>query len=149
MTGFVKLFSSILDSTVWTCENKETKLVWITLLAMKNRLQVVNSSVPGLAKRAGVSLEECEFAIKRLSSPDPYSKSKEDEGRRIRQVEGGFFVINGASYRNSLTTDDMREYKRVKQAEYRARKRGHPLPGEALAVKTGEGPFEYGREDVQ
>ena len=55
---FTKLFNSILDSTIWQ-EPPATKLVWITLLAMSDRNGDVHASIPGLAKRAGVTLEEC------------------------------------------------------------------------------------------
>ena len=52
---YTKLFTSILDSTVWQ-EGLETKVVWITLLAMADREGKVDGSVPGLAKRAGVTI---------------------------------------------------------------------------------------------
>lgn len=122
MAGYTKIFTSILDSTIWQ-ESKETKLVWITMLAMKDGRQVVEASVPGLAARAGVSTPECESALTRLRSPDPYSRTKEHEGRRIQDVDGGWLILNGALYREKMSPDDLREYKRKWQAEYRARKK--------------------------
>lgn len=120
MSGYVKLFSQILDSTVWTMENKETKLVWITMLAMKSRNQIVESSIPGLARRAGVSIEECEFALRRFKEPDKYSNSPEEEGRRIKDVPGGWLIVNGQQYRDRMSLEDRREYKRQWQAKKRA-----------------------------
>lgn len=128
MSGYTKLFSNILDSTIWG-ESKETRLVWITMLAMKNGDQVVEASIPGLARRAGVSSDECEQSLKRLLAPDPYSRTKEHEGRRIKAVDGGWLILNGAAYRNRMSKDERREYKRIKAAEYRQNKK--LLTGEA------------------
>ena len=131
-----------MDSTVWQ-ENKETRLVWITMLAMKNRWHVVEASVPGLAKRAGVTVEECEEALRRLSAPDPYSRTKDHEGRRIKAVEGGWEILNGEPYRLKMSVEERREYKRLKQAEYRARKK-------AMAVEAQcEGARQAIREGLE
>ena len=85
---FVKLFGSILDSTVWQ-EPATTRVVWITMLAMTDESGFVAASVPGLAHRAGVTLEECETALAAFLRPDPYSRTKEHEGRRIEADDGG------------------------------------------------------------
>ena len=139
MSGYVKLFESILDSTIWQ-ESKETRLVWITMLAMKNLEQVVEASVPGLAKRAGVSIEECEEAIRRLSSEDVYSRTQANGGRRIEKVDGGWRVLNGEYYRVKLSGEGRREYQAKWQAEYRRRKKAGKGPGsrEQLYVKMVE-----------
>ena len=122
MSGYTKLFHSILDSTIWQ-EDKETRLVFITMLAMKNRQQVVEASMPGLARRAGVSLEECEKALAVLKAPDVHSRSKEYEGRRIEEVEGGWKVLNGEKYRDMMSREERRAYKARKQQEYRDKKK--------------------------
>lgn len=117
---YAKLFGSILDSTVWQ-ESLPTKVVWITMLAMKDRNGYVGAAIPGLAKRAGVSVEECEGALTKFLSPDPYSRSKEHNGRRIEVSDGGWTVLNHEKYRQKMSLEDRREYKRQKQAEYRAK----------------------------
>jgi len=149
MAGYTKLFTTLLDSTVWVLESKETRLVWITMLLKKNQQQVVECSVPGLAQAAGVELAECEAALKRLMEPDPYSKTREHEGRRIKEVEGGWLVLNGAAYRDRMTADDRREYKRMKQREYRSKNTGLPLPGETAAVRAMDRGDEAGAQRIQ
>jgi hypothetical protein len=119
---FTKLFNSILDSTIWQ-EPPATKLVWITLLAMADRAGDVHASIPGLAKRAGVTLPECEAALTCLTSPDRYSRTKEHDGRRIEIIDGGFALLNHSKYRALLSAEERREYNRTKQAEYRAAKK--------------------------
>ena len=119
---FTKLFSSILDSTIWQ-EPAETRLIWITMLAMVDRRGEVHASIPGLAKRAGVTLSECENALECLLSPDKYSRTPDHEGRRITPIDGGWELLNHAKYRALLSAEERREYNRKKQAEYRAKKK--------------------------
>lgn len=140
MDTYVKLFQSILDSTVWQ-EDLPTKVVWITLLAMKDRHGYVGASVPGLAKRAGVSMAECEKALEKFRKPDPYSRTKAFDGRRIEDSQGGWTVLNHEFYRSKMSPEDRREYQRVKQAEYRKRKKEHKVTaqrdGAIEAIRDG------------
>lgn len=119
---FNKLFSTILDSTLWQ-ESPETTKVWITMLAMADRNGEVQASVPGLAHRAVVSLDECKKALECFMSPDPYSRTEDHEGRRIAEIEGGWVLLNHSKYRKLMSVEERREYNRKKQAEYRAKKK--------------------------
>jgi len=101
MTGygrFTKLFEGIVFSTVWR-EEMHVKIVWITMLALANQHGHVSASLPGLADAARVSLSDCEDALLRLADSDPHSRSKEYEGRRIEEVEGGWRILNYLKYR--------------------------------------------------
>jgi hypothetical protein len=120
--GYSKLFNEIVLSTIWDAPDP-VRLVWITMLAVKDRWHVVNSSLPGLAHMARVSEKDCRKAIDILSSPDPESRSKEHEGRRIEEVDGGWVVLNGEKYRNKMSLDERREYNRLKQREYRKKRK--------------------------
>lgn len=97
-TGYAKIYESILTSSIWE-EDYGTRIVWISLLAMSDADGFVNTSIPGLARMANVSREECEKAIETLESPDPHSKSPEHEGRRIEVVHGGIVILNHAKHR--------------------------------------------------
>lgn len=133
--GYTKLFSDIVASTIWR-EDDKTRIVWITMLSMKNERHIVEASLPGLADLARVTLDECEKAIKKLSAPDKYSRSQAHEGRRIKKYEGGWLILNGEHYRQKMSAEDRREYQRKKQAEYRAK--SNPLKGEISYLKTLE-----------
>lgn len=117
---FSLLWGKILRSSLWVRESKETRLVWITLIALKDREGKVQSSVIGLADAAKVTLLECREALRVLSSPDPEDTSKVDEGRRIRDIPGGWELTNHALYQ--FSTEEKREYWRRKKAVERARK---------------------------
>jgi hypothetical protein len=120
MSGYTKLFNSILASTIWEADDK-TRIVWITLLAMADRHGIAEGSIPGLATFARVSVEDCEKAVKKLMRPDPHSRSKAKNGRRIEAIDGGWRLINHGKYREALNADERREYLRVKQQEHRQR----------------------------
>lgn len=98
------------------------RLVWITLLAMKDAEGEVHGSIPGIGHLAGVSTEQADQALQRLMQPDPYSRTKDNEGRRIATIPGGWRVLNHALYRDSKA-DYRRAYNARKQREYRARKK--------------------------
>jgi hypothetical protein len=115
-TGYVKVYGDmLLNSTVWVCSSPETKLLWITMLVMADKNGLVMASVPGLAQRATITIEQTVKGLEELSSPDRYSRTKEYEGRRIEEIDGGWLVLNYGKYR------DFRTERQVREAERKAR----------------------------
>lgn len=97
------------------------------MLALANKEGVVQCTIPGLADRARISLEECEKALERFKQPDKYSWSRECEGRRIQDVDGGWFLINHAKFREMLSVDEQREKTRIRVERWR-KKHSQALP---------------------
>jgi hypothetical protein len=116
--AFTKLCSSLVTSTIWQ-ESKETKILWITMLAMADRRGIVEGSIPGLAKMAGLTIPEVEAALEDLYAPDPYSRTKDNEGRRIFTIEGGWAIYNYPKYREMKDYDKILEQGRLRQQKYR------------------------------
>lgn len=108
---FTKLFSSITASTIWA-EPDHTRIVWITMLAMADHHGRVWASIPGLANMARVSIERCEDALEALKSPDKYSRTRDFEGRRIEDIDGGWRLLNHAKYRAIRDEESIKESKR-------------------------------------
>lgn len=76
-----------------------------------------------LAMLLGGPQPEIEKAIEYLQRPDPDSRSKDHEGRRlIREGQYQYFVPTFDTYRKILNEDERRDYNRLKQQEHRARK---------------------------
>ena len=145
METWSKLFSSIIDSSVWL-ESKETRLVWVTMLAKKDFEGFVRGNAGTIARDAGVTLVESQEAIRVLEAPDGSSRTKAEQGRRIKPVDGGWMVINHFVYRDEIGKEALREYWRRKKERQRKGKKKvktGPMPGEALFEKTGEMPHEY------
>ena len=122
MSGYVKLFGSLLDSTVWETP-APVRVVWIAMLAMADRDGEVEASVPGLARRAGVTREDCEAALALFLAPDPDSRTKDHEGRRIREVDGGWLLLNYEKYRDKATKEEAQSKAAARQERWRKR---HP-----------------------
>ena len=115
-----KLFTKILDSTIWL-EDDATRLVWITFLAVMDEDGFVALSAPGnVAIRARVTLEAAETALKALESPDRADPSQDHDGRRIERVPYGWMVLNAAKYRDIIKRVDSREKTRLRVAKHRA-----------------------------
>lgn len=122
MENYVKLFGSIIHSTVWQTD-LHIKVVWITMLAMADKDGQVWASVPGLSKAAGVSLDQCNEALRQFLSPDPYSRTKDHEGRRIEEIDGGWKLLNYRLYRHLASPDPDDKANAAKQKRYRDRQR--------------------------
>ena len=119
--SYTKLASSILTSTIWM-EDDHTRIVWMALMAMADRNGEVQASIPGLANVARVPLESCRIAIEKFLSPDPYSRTKCDEGRRIEEIQGGWMLINHEQYRNLASDCDRKQKAAERQKRFRERK---------------------------
>ena len=158
VVGFTKLFSSLIFSTVWR-EPLHVKVVWITMLAMANRNGEVWASVPGLADAAKVDVEQCRESLARLSSPDPDSRTKDYEGRRIQEVDGGWRILNYPKYRELRDADERRLANREYQRRHRAKsapvvtvskskQRQHIAEAEAEAEAEAKTPRKRGASAI-
>ncbi len=135
MSGFSKLYGSIVHSTVWR-EPHTTRIVWITMLALADAGGYVGASLPGLADAARVTREECEAALGSFLAPDPDSRSKDHDGRRIEIVDGGWVLLNYAAYRAGRDPEVRRQQNRDAQARYRDRQPRKPDVSQAQPISA-------------
>ncbi|HUS88160.1 MAG TPA: hypothetical protein VMW91_02125 [Desulfosporosinus sp.] len=112
------LFASILTSTLWQ-ESYSTRLLWVTMLALADETDTVYASVPGLAFQARITEEECREGLNRFMSPDPDSRTKEFEGRRVKAVDGGWFLLNREKHRKRIF--DKKAYQRLYMRKRRSK----------------------------
>lgn len=117
---YTKLFSSITESTIWVAPDKHLRM-WVWLLAKADQHGIVYGSIPGAASGARMTLEEAAEALKSFLSPDPYSRTKDNEGRRIEEVDGGWRLLNHGKYRDLVSADERREYQREWDRTHRKR----------------------------
>ena len=121
--GFTKLFNSIITSSIWS-EDDKVRLMWITMLASTDANGYVTGSIPGMAAIARMSLQEAEQSIAALCAPDPYSRSKEYEGRRLIEADGGWLIVNYAKYRQRRDPEKRREQNREAKRRQREKESG-------------------------
>jgi hypothetical protein len=131
MSGYTKLFSSIVHSTIWR-EKDHIRIVWVTLLAMSDKDGVIEASVPGLADAARVSLSDCVEALERLKSPDEYSRTPDNEGRRIEEIDGGWEILNYVKYREMASIEERRRRSAIRQKRWRDRKKNSNAPSRTV-----------------
>lgn len=72
----------------------------------------------------GEKESDVESTIVDLCSPDPNSRSKDEEGRRLIKIgQFSFRVVNGVAYMKIRNEEDRREYFRIKKREQRKRQK--------------------------
>jgi len=140
MSTWSPLFAKIVESSLWSESDLVCK-IFITLLAKKDCNQTVQASAYTIGQWAHKSEAEALQALKILSEPDRHRIEPQPyEGRRIQKIAGGWLILNGQMYEDLMRKISRRIYKAKKEREYRAMKRGGPLPGEVQAVKDfGDG----------
>lgn len=104
-------------------EDHPTRIVWLTLLAMKDSSGEIQASIPGLANIARVSVDECRAAISVFLAPDPDSRTKDHEGRRLEDIPGGWVVLNHEIYRALDSDEDRKAKAAIRQQRWRDRNR--------------------------
>jgi hypothetical protein len=154
MSGYSKLFSSIVTSTVW-CEDNATRIVWVAMLATCDASGIVEGSVPGFANLARVTTDEMRHALNRLMDTDPDSRTPDNAGRRIEQVPGGWRILNYAAYREKGQAKPTS--RAAIQQAYRDRKRnalpdvtsdGNALPGVTAPASASAYASAYQGESI-
>lgn len=128
MSGFTKLASSIVTSSVWVQDDYILR-VWIAMLATADANGVVEASVPGFANLCRVSIEQMEQAIAKLSEIDVYSRSPDHDGRRIEKIDGGWLILNYAKYRAKRDPEERKRQVREAVARHRAKSVNDVSPG--------------------
>lgn len=142
---FNKLFTKILDSSIWL-EPTSTRIVWITLLAAMDQDGYAHfSAIENLASRARVTPAEAEAAVECFLRPDPNSGNPANDGRRVERVPGGFLILNAQAHRDVISREVQREQTRLRVARHREneklskwRKPMSKTRAESIAEENGE-----------
>ena len=82
------------------------------MLAMSDAHGRVWGSVPGLANRARVPVEDVRTALTTFLAPDADSRTPAFEGRRIEVIDGGWRLLNHEKYRQIRDDESIKETKR-------------------------------------
>ncbi len=93
--SFFPFDRDILTSSLWFTGTPIAFKVWCYLLLKANpRTGIVEDSDPSIAGQCAVPLAEAIAALDWLASPDPHSRSKELDGRRIVRTPEGIQLVN-------------------------------------------------------
>jgi len=141
MEMWTPLFSGIVSASIWELPY-HCRIVWVAIIAIKDRKGFVWASVPGLARLANVTREECEDALRRFESPDEDSKCQERRGQKLLKVAGGWQVLGHERNQEKMheVGEEIRKMKNAaRQAKWRKNqqlKNGTPLKGEVPYVEA-------------
>lgn len=118
---YCKLFASLYQGTLRGASHEI--LVFTNLLAHAGRDGVVDKHFRAIAEETGLTIEEVGTAITNLESPDPESRSPEEEGARIVRMDEhrvwGWKIVNYGKYRAIRNEEDRAEQNRLAQQRWR------------------------------
>ncbi len=135
MLNWAPLWSGIVDSSLWD-EPDHVRIVFVTMLALKDSGHVYSGSAYKLAQRAKKTEVEVLDALRILSSPDTRRLEKQEfDGRRIQAVEDGWLILNGEKYQEEMQAEIKRARDRKSQQAARERRK-------LMGLKSGGGATE-------
>jgi len=124
---FAKIFGQIFDSSI--AEDYNCRRMFMDLLVLADETGAVDMTHEAIARRTNVPLEDVKKYITQLCLPDPKSRSKVEEGKRLKLLnenrDWGWQVINYRHYRSLRDKEMMRSYFRDSMRKSRAMKRKH------------------------
>jgi len=111
-----KLFTSMYDGTLRA--DWKALVTFQQMIVLSDAHGVVDLTAHAIHGRTGIPLDIIEPGIEKLSAPDPYSRSDEQEGRRIVLLDPsrpwGWRIVNHNYYRNLASVNDKREKDRTR-----------------------------------
>jgi hypothetical protein len=135
--SFGKLFRISFDGSM-NGAGPDVFVVWMYVIARTTNSRVHLNPVSVATTVGKMTPDRVTEAIAYLCAPDPWSKNKAHEGRRLlSEGEDVYWVVSHTIYRNAKNEDDLRNYNKLKQREHRAKlKRSKLKSAEALAAKV-------------
>jgi hypothetical protein len=121
---YAKIFTSIFSGSMRG--HSDALLVFINLLCNADQDGRVDRHWQAIIDETGISERRVKAAIAELEAPDAQSRTRADDGRRLRRIdperEWGWQVVNFTHYRAMRTAEDRREYARDYMRQRRAAK---------------------------
>jgi hypothetical protein len=118
------LDESLLSSSI-LAEGPDVVATWALLLASADRLGESHLTVPFVASVLRISDERAGAAFAVLTAPDKRSRNKDQEGRRLVEVPGGWLLVSHAKYREKASRMGAAD----RQARYLARMKARQETG--------------------
>jgi hypothetical protein len=132
VSGYVPLFESIATGTLY---GRWPDIgLWPIVLALSDKHGHLDVTPHYLAGVTGLPVEEVVACMARFCAPDPYSRSKSENGARLRLIDEhrdwGWIVVNHAKYREKarLMGKDSARTESGQDAERKRKERGSVSP---------------------
>ncbi len=122
---FAKVFGQIFDSSI--AEDYNCRRMFMDLLVLADPTGAVDMTHDAIARRTNVPIDEVRKYIDQLCQPDPTSRSRLEEGKRLTPLDKnrdwGWQIVNYQHYRRLKDEEARRSYFRNAQQKYRAKKK--------------------------
>lgn len=109
--SFIKAHCELVTSSVWEGPYHQ-RIAWMALMVTCKTNGISPITEASLYRVANITKEEADDAILAFTSPDPKSRTPDNEGRRIERVSGGFRLLNYFQYRDIRTPEQKNAYMR-------------------------------------
>jgi hypothetical protein len=120
---YVKIFEQIYDSSV--AEDYQVRIVFQDFLVLADEDGIVDVTPEAIARRTNVPLDIVRAGIQKLEQPDPQSRTKECEGRRLIRLDDhrdwGWRIVNYLKYRAIRKKEDRTDYHREYYRNHRSK----------------------------
>jgi len=122
---FAKVFEQIYDSSI--AEDYNCRRMFMDLLVLSDPTGCVDMTMEAISRRTNVPFVEVAKYVTQLCEPDPQSRSKLEEGKRLvpldKNRDWGWKIVNYQHYRKLKDEEARRSYFRTAQREYRKNKK--------------------------
>lgn len=123
-----KIFASMFKGSLYG--KWEAIVTFTVMIVLADQEGEVDMTPEALAASTSIPLDIIQRGIKLLESPDPQSRTPDEDGRRIVRVsdsrDWGWRITNYAHYRAIRTAEERREYFRQHKRKQRAKKSKSP-----------------------
>lgn len=149
---YSRVFLQILESSL--AENWEARHVFEDLLKLANEDGVVDMTRQAISRRTNVPLEIVTASISYLEAPDPGSRDKEEDGRRLVRLDDhrdwGWRIVNFLKYDSIRSRVEHRNANAMRMQRYRAGKAAKtpPAPPQSQYSDTSPSPSPEGPSHV-
>jgi hypothetical protein len=116
-----KLFASMYDGSLYG--NWQALVTFQQMIVLCGPDGVIDMTPQALAARTSIPLDVIQAGIKVLEAPDQYSRTPDEDGRRIERLDDhrpwGWRIVNYRKYRLMVDAETVREQNRVRQQRRR------------------------------
>ena len=116
-----KIFDSMYDSTL--ADDWRALITFQQMIVLCDADGTVDMTPDSIARRTGIPIEHIKEGLKILEAPDPYSRTPDQEGRRLERLDNhrpwGWSIINHAYYRALQDAETVREQNRIRKRRQR------------------------------
>ena len=143
---FAKVFASLWDGTMAT--DWHLWSLWVFMLANKNADGVVDMTHEAISRKSGIPVEIVYEGIAKLEAPDPRSRSRDLEGRRILRLDThrdwGWEIVNAQQYAEKSDPETRRAQFRSASSKRRAMVSAQAAASTAsTGVNSGQQPSTH------